>query len=397
MKIVIAGGGIGGLAAALACRAFGHDVAVAERAPALQEVGAGLQMSPNAMKVLRALDLTDALAPFAFEPEAAEMRLGRSGRSLFSIPLGEAAERRWGAPYWHLHRADLLGVLAAALEARAPGALHLGAEAAGVDQDRAGASLRLAAGGALEGDVAIGADGVRSAIRQALFGPDAPRYTGQTAWRAVTPLARLEDHAPPPTACVWAGPGRHAVTYRLRAGELANFVGVVERSAEAAESWLAEGRKEDALAEFAGWRPEITTLIERADTLHRWAIHDRAPLPHWTDGRAALLGDACHPMPPFMAQGAAMAIEDAWVLARTLTETGDPAAALRRYEALRKPRATRVQRLSVANGALFHRRTRPAQLLSYGPAWIAGRVAPGLIAARQDWLYGADVTAPLGS
>ncbi len=393
LKTIVVGGGIGGLTAALCLHHFGHQPVVLERAVELEEVGAGLQVSPNGMQVFQALGLAEAIGAMAFRPEALEMRMGRSGRRVFSIPVADEAIRRWGAPYLHIHRADLVEALRARLAALVPGALRVGAEVTAYEQGPKRAQVRLSDDTVLDGDVVIGADGIHSIIRTRMLGPDAPEFTGNVAWRAVVPIERLGDLAPPPTACVWVGPARHAVTYRLRGGQLANLVGVVEHSGWSDEAWTAQGTREQALADFAGWHPVVTNLIERADTHFRWALFDRKPLPHWSDGRVALLGDACHPMLPFMAQGAVMAIEDAWVLAACVSAGGDDiAAALQRYFDMRIARTTRIQAAAWGNMATFHQRTRLAQAATYGPMWLAGHLAPGIVHSRQDWIYGHDVT-----
>ena len=394
MKAIIAGGGIGGLTAALAFRHFGWEVEVHERAPELGEVGAGIQISPNGMKVLRALGLADCVAENAFEPEALEMRMGRSGRRIFRVPVGDAAVARWGAPYLHVHRADLVEALATELEARAPGCVHLSSAVTGYEHSANGIVALTNAGASPEGDVLIGADGIHSAVRTQMLGPEAPVFTGNVAWRAVVPIERLGDLAPPPAACIWPGPGRHAVTYRLRRGTLANLVGVVERDDWRGESWTEQGTREEALADFAGWHPIVINLIEKADAHFRWALFDRAPLTQWSDGRATLMGDAAHPTLPFMAQGAVMAIEDAFVLARACADSPtDIPSVLERVYASRIKRTSGVQLGSRANAATFHKPTTAAQLATYGPMWLAGRIAPDIVRARQDWLYAEDVTA----
>jgi salicylate hydroxylase len=393
MKVIVAGGGIGGVTAALALLRHGFEVQVLEQSPSLGEVGAGIQISPNGARVLRALDLLAQVEQIAFKPERIEMRFGRSGRKVFTIPLAAEAVHRWGAPYLHVHRADLLDVLVAELRGKAPDAIRTGVrfESYVVTEDKV--ELRLAGGERLVADVLIGADGIKSAIRAQMLGPEAPRFTGCVAWRAVVPLAELGPLAPPPTACVWVGEGKHAVTYRIRRGELANFVGVVERDDWRSESWTEKGARDEALRDFAGWHPMVTRLIEAAPEHFRWALFDRDPLDRWTEGRVALLGDACHPMLPFMAQGATMAMEDAWVLAAKLKSVSDPVAALVAYEQTRKPRATRVQRAARANAGIFHRRTALGKLGTYGPMWVGARLLPSMVHARQDWIYGVDVTA----
>ncbi|MGD1934744.1 MAG: FAD-dependent monooxygenase [Candidatus Phaeomarinobacter sp.] len=394
MKAIIAGGGIGGLTAALAFQHFGWDVSVHERSSELGEVGAGIQISPNGMKVLAALGVADRVAANAFEPEALEMRMGRSGRRIFRVPVGAAAVERWGAQYLHVHRADLVNALATELEARAPGSVHLNSSVAGYEQTSTSITARLESEETVDGDLLIGADGIHSAVRAQMLGPEAPVFTGNVAWRAVVPMEKLGDLVPPPTACIWAGPGRHAVTYRLRRGALANFVGVVECGDWQNESWTEQGTRDEALADFAGWHPLVTTLIEKADVHYRWALFDRAPLKQWSDGRTVIMGDAAHPTLPFMAQGAVMAIEDAFVLARECAAVPDHlSATLTRVYAARIARTSGVQKGSRANAATFHKRSTSSQLATYGPMWLAGRIAPNAVRARQDWLYAEDVTA----
>ncbi|WP_084396833.1 FAD-dependent monooxygenase [Henriciella aquimarina] len=389
---LVAGGGIGGLTAALCLLQRGWSVHVLEAADALEEVGAGLQLSPNAMHVLDALGLGDAIRAAAFEPEALELRLGRSGQRVFSIPAGPAARKRWGADYLHMHRADLLKVLANAVRANPAAGISLGARVTGYKNTESGPQIMLASGEPLAADLVIGADGIHSTLRTQMLGPDSPRFTGNLAWRVVVPMERLK-HPPPPTACVWAGRGRHAVTYRLRGGTLANLVGVIERQDWQGESWTEQGTKQQALADFAGWPLPVTELINQADAHYRWALFDRAPLACWHDGAVALLGDACHPMLPFMAQGAAMGIEDAWVMAREVTQAETVEAGLARYEAIRKPRTSRVQAASRGNMKTFHRKSPLGQLATYGPMWLGGQFLPGVVRAHQDWIYGHNVTA----
>lgn len=395
MKVLIAGAGIGGLTAALCCLHFGHDVEVHERAAELGEVGAGIQLPPNAMKVFAALGLSDALVSRAFAPQALEARMGQSGRQIFNIPLTDAAAAKWGAPYLHIHRADYIDVLKRALMRLAPQALRLNSQIVSYQQDEIGVTAELSSGAFMDADILIGADGIRSTLRRQVVGEDEAKFTGNVAWRAVVPISELGEFAPDPSACVWMGKGRHAVTYLIRGGALANFVGVVERTDWQGEGWSERGTREEALRDFAGWHPTIARMIRSApeDGLYSWALFDRPPLSRWTDHWVALLGDAAHPMLPFFAQGAAMAVEDAWVLAREISEPQrTPVEALKIYEAKRAPRAGRVQDASRANMKTFHRRSRAGQLATYGPMWLGGHILPNVVRGRLNWLYGYDAT-----
>jgi len=390
MDIVVAGAGIGGLSAGIALARRGFGVHIVERAPELTEVGAGLQLSPNAVKVLRAIGAGDMIEAASVRPETLELRLGISGDKIFSIPMGDQAVRRYGAPYLHIHRADLIEVLhAAALSAGVK--IQLGARVAVYMREGGEFRIGLDNGDILGGDVLIGADGIRSNVRRLMLGEDRPRFTGCVAWRALAPASALPDL--PHGAVVWAGPGRHAVTYRIRGGSVVNFVGVVETNAWQEESWDQVGDPADLAKLFAGWDDNVTKTIAAVTTCNRWALHDRDPLATWSIGRVGLLGDACHAMPPFQAQGAGMAIEDAFVLARCLERAGDqPASGLKRYEAIRKPRASRVLASARSNMGVFHRSNPVTQAATYGPMKLANAVLPAFVRSRQDWIYSHDVT-----
>jgi salicylate hydroxylase len=392
MKALIAGGGIGGVTAALCLLEAGHDVELYERSSVFSEVGAGIQISPNAVKVLDRLGLREAIDAVAFRPQALEMRTGRLGARIFSIPMRDEAVRRYGAPYYHIHRVDLMRVLVDALRTRAPHAVHLNKEVQGYAQTGDKVTLAFTDNTRASGDVLIGADGIHSRIRAQMLGDTPARFTGNVAWRLVVPAPKLPDKLIPPTACVWVGPSRHAVTYYLRRGELINFVGVVERSDWQYESWTERGEQRDVANDFKGWAKPISKLIEQATDCYRWALFDRDPLEEWCRGRVTLLGDACHAMLPFLAQGAVMSIEDAWVLSRQLKGATDIASALKAYENTRKPRTTKVQLGARAQMGLYHKRGLPAQFATYAPMWLAGMTAPSFVRARQDWLYNHDVT-----
>ena len=390
MKVVIAGGGIGGLSAAIALCKVGFEVEVVERASALQEVGAGLQLSPNATKGLASLGVLEAVAAISSIPETLEMRIGRTGQKVFSIPIAREARNRYGAPYLHAHRADLIDILSrAAVQAGAQ--IRLGARVSAYVRDDAGLRVGLDTGAILPCDLLVGADGVRSTVRRQMLGEEAPRFTGAVAWRMTAPA----DVAPdlPQSAIVWAGPGKHAVTYRIRRGTLINFVGVVETREWRSESWDQAGDPVELAKIFGDWASPIPDIIASASHCFVWALFDRDPLPSWSEDRVTLLGDACHPMPPFQAQGAAMAIEDAVVLAKCLNAEGVPQASLQRYEKLRKPRTSKVLASARANMGVFHRSNVVTQAATYGPMKLADRLFPSFVRSRQDWIYGYDVRA----
>jgi salicylate hydroxylase len=286
-----------------------------------------------------------------------------------------------------------MSVLTEELAQRAPNAVHLGKEIATYTQAPQGVTLTFADGASETGDVLIGADGIHSRVRETMQGRQAARFTGNVAWRLVVPASALPRDLVPPTACIWVGPGCHAVTYYLRNGELVNFVGVVERSDWQTESWTERGEKADLAKDFAGWAKPIEAIIAASGDCYRWALFDRDPLASWHDGRATLMGDAAHPMLPFLAQGAVMAIEDSWVLSRKLKSTTDISAALAAYEATRKPRTTRVQLSARGRTGLYHQRGTLKQLAIYGPTWLAARLAPSVVQAQPDWLFKHDVTA----
>lgn len=386
---LVAGGGIAGLAAGLALARAGWRVSLFERAERFGEVGAGLQMSPNACRVLDWLGVLGRVAETAFRPAAAEMRDGKTGQSIYRVDFGEPAETRWHAPYLHVHRADLHRALLEAAEG-AGVALHLGVRVATYGNRPEGVRLKLADGAVHTGDLLVAADGLNSALRTVLNGPDAPRPAGQVAWRGTIPSERLPQGLVAPQATVWAGPGRHLVTYYLRGGRLVNFVAVEEREMTAGEGWMEEGDPDALRRGFEGWHSDVTTLLGAVERSFVWGLFERAEQARWCDGRAVMIGDAAHAMLPFMAQGAAMALEDVAVLVRRLGEGGPVPDALRAYEDERFPRVARVQAQSRSNGMLFHKRTELGRLFSWAPIAAVAWMAPGIAAAQLDWLYGYD-------
>jgi salicylate hydroxylase len=389
MRVILAGAGIGGLTAALALARRDIAVTVIEASPTLGEVGAGLQLSPNATRILFQLGLETPLRAAAFAPQAAEVRDRRSGRRLLRTELGPAGERRWGAPYLQVHRADLHALLVQAVRDKGVD-LRLGGRLTGVSQTAASIDVDLEVNNrtiTLAAEALVGCDGIRSAVRGALWGEQPARYTGQTAWRALVPAERLRPGLIAPLATVWTGLGRHIVYYPVRAGALINLVGVVAKRDPPPESWTQAGDVAAMAADFAGWPEPVAALIAAADAAWRYAIHDRPSLALWSKGRASLLGDAAHPAPPFLAQGAGMAIEDAEALARHLAGPQPVELALQSYEVERRARTAKVLDWSRRNAHLFHLPSPVARGL-FGAAGVIDAVTPAAAERRFDWLYG---------
>lgn len=384
-RVLIAGGGIGGLTAALCLAEAGFEVALFEQSAEFGEIGAGIQLSPNCTRVLHHLGLEQALAASAFLPEGMEFRAWKSGKVIGSSALGQTVRDRYGFPYCNIHRGDLLRVLVeAATERTTAIELYTGSEVTRFEQR--GRVHAAVGGGMYEGDALIGADGIHSAVRAQLFGDDAPRFTGNVAWRALVPAERLPPGLVRPVATAWWGPHRHFVHYYLRSGALVNCVCVVEKTGWEVESWTERGEFEELKSDFAGWHEDIHALIDNMDrdSLYKWALHDRAPMDRWGEGAVTLLGDACHPTLPFMAQGAAMAIEDAAVLAGCLAAADAIPAGLMRYEDLRRQRTAGVQNGSRRNARLFHLTGVKAWLRNRATRRVAGRTTDGLF--RYDAL-----------
>ena len=390
MKVLIAGGGIGGLTAALALLKRGFDVEVYEQASALKEVGAGLQLSANGNRALYELGVGDALRQLSCEATGKEIRLWNSGETWKLFDLGAVSVENYGYPYFTVYRPDLLAVLADAVRALKADAIRLGAKSIGFEQDADGVSLRLE-GSSARGDALIGADGMHSNIRQTLFGADRPEFTGLMAWRGVIPMARLPGRMRRMVGTNWVGPGGHIVHYPLHAGALMNFVGVKERADWQVESWSVRGTVDECLADFRGWNEDIEMMIRAIDEPYKWALMHRAPLDRWSVGRVSLLGDACHSTLPFLAQGAVMAIEDGFILARALAAHADVAQALTRYEAARRERTRRIVEGAAANTKRFH---NPELAHAAGArAYVDREWTEARVKERYEWLFTYDVTA----
>ncbi|MDQ1900040.1 FAD-dependent oxidoreductase [Paracoccus sp. WLY502] len=363
--VTVVGGGVAGLTAAIALRQRGAEVTILERAPAIAEVGAGLQLSPNAMRVLDALGLLPSLDAVSLPSHAVRLR-DASGADVVRLDL---ARHRPQARFRLIHRARLIEVL---------------------EQAAAQAGVRVALNRPVEtppdAPLLIGADGLHSRIRAALNGREVPFFTGQTAWRAV-----IADQDAAPEAQVFMGPNRHLVSYPL-AGGLRNIVAVLETRDWQDEGWSHPDDPVNLRAAFARFGGLVPGWLAQVDRVHVWGLFRHQVAPRWQDGRMAILGDAAHPTLPFMAQGACMAIEDAWTLAACLDAVADQQAALMRYESLRKPRTTRIVEAANANARNYHL-TGPKRLAAHAALRLGGKVAPGAILGRFDWIYDFDPVA----
>jgi len=388
MQVVIIGAGIGGLAAALTLRRAGIEVRLFEQAPQLREVGAGVQISPNATRILVRLGLAGALERFGVRPAALAVRRWDDGRLIARHPLAGECEREFGAPYYHFYRPELLEVIASALPADL---IHLDHRCVGLTQRGDRVEARFHNGALAESDLIVGADGIHSTVRELMLGPEAPRFSGHVAYRGLVPAGRVAHLGLELSGYSWWGPEHHFVHYFVGAGaRYLNFVAVTPGEWRI-ESWTAKGEVADALKEFSGWHPQVRAIIGAADSINRWALYDRDPLPHWSVGGVTLMGDAAHAMLPYMAQGAVQAIEDAAVLARCLERVDGRGVvpALGRYEETRRPRATRCQEGSRRNGVIYHLADGEAQ--HERDSGLAA--VPTLPGARNAWLYGHDVEA----
>ena len=392
-RILIAGAGIGGIVAALALLQRGFGVTLYEQVPELHELGAGIAIMPNGSRLLIGLGLEAALEPIASVPSTRETRLFDTGES-WPMPGSMSSAARFGSPFWLLHRGDLHLKLASALEQRSPGAIHVGVRCVGFEQDAQGVDMLLETGEKIRGDALIGADGVHSRIRRALFGEGRATFTGFMAWRAVIPMLRLAPRLRRETFTAWLGPLGQIVTYPLRRGELLNIAATVERSDWRVEGWSEAGTVDECRRDFPGWHEDVHAMLDAVDVPYKWALLGRPPLQHCSVGRVTLLGDACHPTLPTLGQGGNMAIEDAIVLARCLDTFADIPEALQRYEVARLDRTSRIV-LSSLEGA---ERIRNPALADPERArsFMDRTFGPDTSSARLEWLYEYDAgTTPI--
>ena len=390
-RVAIIGGGIGGLTAARALTRRGVEVAIYESAPELREIGAGVALGPNAMKVLRSLGLEDDVRVVAGRWEWAVTRHGKTERVISKTSRDQQATL-FGSAGATAHRADLLDVLAHSLPSDI---VTLGARCVGVESDETLAVATFQDGSQAEADIVIGADGIHSAVRASLFGPDAPRFTGKICYRSVVPVDAVPGVPPPAENVQWLGPHGTIVLYPVRRDELINVVCHYDDEDYRHESWVSECDRSEVLERYSGWHESLLRVFSAGEVWYKWALYDRDPIPEWTRGRVTVLGDAAHPMLPYLGQGACQAIEDGCVLAAAVAaEPGDPVAALRRYERSRRPRASQVVLASRERGVSNH-------LASPFAAWrrdlsiaLRRRLGPDPDGRGTGWIPEYDASSP---
>ena len=386
--VIVAGAGIGGLTAALALKRNGFRVIVLEQAERLQETGAGIQLSPNAARLLIELGFGDRLQPHVVVPQAVRVLGAKNGREIVRIPLGDTAAQRYGAPYWIIHRGDLQAVLSAAVAQELDISLKLGMRMEDFVSHPNGVTVSARSGTAAWnefGHALIAADGLWSMSRERLGFSEPPRFSGRVAWRALVPAAEVPPEFREPVIHLWLGPDAHLVHYPVKGGKVINIV-VITADEWNAEGWSEPASRIDLLPRLtaARWAPQARALVRLPEAWLKWALFERRPLMNWTQDAAALLGDAAHPMLPFLAQGGAMAIEDAVVAAQCLARRpDDAAAALRTYAAIRRGRTRRVQRQAARNGQHYHLKGVSAMLRNAAMGVMGGEH----LLRHYDWLY----------
>lgn len=366
LNIGVIGGGVGGLSAAIALRRNGHDVTIYEQAGKYMRVGADINLTPNAVRALDGLGVGEAARRTGARPTYRISRDWDTGKETSRLPMSDAAEKTYGAPQLTIHRADLLSALAEAIPA---GSVKFSKRLRTLEQDAAGVTLRFEDGSSARHDVVIGADGIHSRVRAALFGEESPRFTGVVSFRAVVPTEKVRQAPEIEAFTKWWGPNPQSqiVTFPLNLGRDTFVFATTGQDSWHEESWTSEGDVNELRSFYKDFHPDARMLLDACDKVLKSALYEREPLPQWSAGRVTLLGDACHPMLPFMAQGAGMAIEDAVVLGRCLTGE-KPEAELKRYEDARRERTAKIQ------------------IGSRGNQWMKGQ-------ENADWLYGYDAWA----
>jgi salicylate hydroxylase len=391
-RIVVIGGGIGGLTAARALLRQGFEVSVYESTPELKEIGAGVALGPNAMKALRALDLEQPVREVAWESEYGLLRNWKTGRVISRSPRRNYLLERYGATGCTAHRADLLDVLAAALPSDI---VTLGARCVSVTTDTHVASARFTDGSEVEADVVVGADGIHSAVRASLFGPDAPRFTGKICWRCLVPVDAVPGGLPSTDSVTWLGPHGAVVVYLVRRGELVNVVAHYDNDTWTEESWIRECDRSEVIENYSGWHESLMRLFSASEKHYKWALYDRDPLQQWTKGRVTILGDAAHPMLPYLGQGACQAMEDGCVLAMSLAAMPDDLpAALKLYERVRLPRASKVVLYARERGEDNHLVSPLAALKRDALIAIRQRFSSNRTGRGGSWIFEYDAGSP---
>lgn len=390
LRVVVIGGGIGGLTAARALLRRGFEVHVYESSPELKEIGAGVALGPNAMKALRALDLEDPVRAIGYHAPVQFLRTWK-GRMISKTDASLAAQR-FGAHGCTIHRADLLDVLAQSVPADA---VTLSARCEAVTTGDFGAAARFTDGTEVEADVVVGADGIHSAVRTSLFGPDAPQFTGRICYRSVIPVAELPARRLEPYEGLWLGPHGTLVVYGVRRGELVNIVAHYEDATYQHESWIAECDRAEIVERYCDWHPSLQEIFAAGEVWYKWALYDRDPIPAWTNGRTTILGDAAHPMLPYLGQGAGQAIEDGCVLAAALDKLGDdPGRALELYERSRRPRTSRVVLTSRSRGDDNHLVSPIAALKRDMAIAVRRRLGADVTGRGEGWIAEYDAGSP---
>lgn len=382
MKIAIAGAGIGGLTAALCLAKSGHQIKIFEKVTNFADIGAGIQCGANAMHVFDYLGLAEQLERVAVSPRRIEFRDYRTGDSLHTIGLGEIYENRYGAPYLHIHRADLHSILLQEFLRLMPEGLNLGSPIESYVETASGVQFCEASGAYGGADCLLAADGVHSKLRKQIVGQTSPRFTGNVAWRGVVAVEALPKDWMDTVTSNFVGPNKHMVMYYLRNRTLANFVGVVKNQQWNNESWSAKAPWEDLKADFTGWHPCVQSIIDAVDKeqCYRWALYDHSPLDSWMSQRVALLGDAAHATLPFMASGAAMAIEDARILQRSLDSQMSVSRGLFAYQQNRLSRTAQIQRDSVRAGGLYHFKSSFMRKAAFSALKLVGNAKQNFLA-----------------
>lgn len=387
LPILIAGGGICGLTAAIALARQGHQVKILERSPEFSEAGAGIQLGPNAVRMLHEVEVHKYLEGRVVAAEKVDVRHGLSGESLISLPIGAWSQRKFNLPYWVVHRADLQAALLETVKTLPSIEIVNGCSVISVQQSEDSVCVIGSENARFDGAALIGADGIWSRVRSLLFDVKNPEYAGRTAWRSVVDVEQVPSEFRSRSVGLWLAPDTHLVHYPVNGGSGVNIVAVTAHK-NYLKDWNTDGKKSELMIHFSRWCPAVRELLECADDWRRWSLFDVSSYPQWQSGRVVIAGDAAHPVLPFLAQGGALALEDGIELARCVELSGnDFASAWKLFEENRKVRTTKIQRESKRNGWLYH--------LKGAAGWSRDRVLrntpPDLFLRRYKWIYGHDL------